>query len=151
MYVWYWLISNHKKGKQHRWIISWYVQCLFAKSYMMSSSRSGLSTFCPVGISLHICPCVVKAQACHQSMLATLAAMKRATTLVNYFYNLSLYHCNSLYPRFNEVESGVYWFHPVHLSVRPSVNRIVSALYRNNTCWIHFIFTHLIKQLVCRV
>ena len=24
-------------------------------------------------------------------------------------------------PRFNEVERGVYWFHLVHLSIRPSV------------------------------
>ena len=34
-----------------------------------------------------------------------------------------------LYPRFNEVERGVYWFHLVRLSVCPSVDRIVSALY----------------------
>ena len=40
-------------------------------------------------------------------------------------------------PRFNEVERGVYWYHlvrlsvclSVRLSVRPSVDRIVSALY----------------------
>ena len=32
-------------------------------------------------------------------------------------------------PRFNKVERGVYWYHPVHLSVCPSVDRIVSALY----------------------
>ena len=32
-------------------------------------------------------------------------------------------------PRFNEVESGLYRFHLVHLSVCPSVDRIVSALY----------------------
>ena len=30
---------------------------------------------------------------------------------------------------FNEVESGVYWFHLVRLSLCPSVDRIVSALY----------------------
>ena len=35
----------------------------------------------------------------------------------------------SLYPRFNEVERGVYWYHLVRLSVCPSVDRIVSALY----------------------
>ena len=34
-----------------------------------------------------------------------------------------------LYPRFNEVDRGVYWYHLVRLSVRPSVDRIVSALY----------------------
>ena len=34
-----------------------------------------------------------------------------------------------IYPRFNEVEKGLYWFHLVHLSVCPSVDRIVSALY----------------------
>ena len=34
-----------------------------------------------------------------------------------------------LHPRFNEVESGVYWLHLVRLSVSPSVDRIVSALY----------------------
>ena len=32
--------------------------------------------------------------------------------------------------RFNEVERGVYWYHLVRLSVCPSVDRIVSALYR---------------------
>ena len=32
-------------------------------------------------------------------------------------------------PRFNEVDRGVYWYHLVRLSVCPSVNRIVSALY----------------------
>ena len=31
--------------------------------------------------------------------------------------------------RFNEVERGVYWYHLVRLSVCPSVDRIVSALY----------------------
>ena len=34
-----------------------------------------------------------------------------------------------LTPGFKEVERGVYWFHLVHLSVRPSVDRIMSALY----------------------
>ena len=37
--------------------------------------------------------------------------------------------CGLLYPRFNEVERGLYWFHIVRLSVCPSVDRIVSALY----------------------
>ena len=32
-------------------------------------------------------------------------------------------------PHFNEVERGVYWYHLVRLSVCPSVDRIVSALY----------------------
>ena len=32
-------------------------------------------------------------------------------------------------PCFNEVERGVYWYHLVRLSVCPSVDRIVSALY----------------------
>ena len=32
-------------------------------------------------------------------------------------------------PRFNEVDRGVYWYHLVRLSVCPSVDRIVSALY----------------------
>ena len=31
--------------------------------------------------------------------------------------------------RFNEVERGVYWYHLVRLSVCPSVDRIVFALY----------------------
>ena len=30
--------------------------------------------------------------------------------------------------RFNEVERGVYWFHVVRPSVRPSVDRMVSIL-----------------------
>ena len=52
-------------------------------------------------------------------------------------------------PCFNEVERGVYWFHVVC----PSVDIIVSLFIFHNTCWIHFIFTHLIKQLqkVCWV
>ena len=36
---------------------------------------------------------------------------------------------NNYTPRFNEVERGVYWYHLVCLSVCPSVDRIVSALY----------------------
>ena len=44
---------------------------------------------------------------------------------------------------------GVYWFHSVRLSVPPSVRpsvlcRLCSAY---SSGWIHFIFTHLIKQL----
>ena len=38
-------------------------------------------------------------------------------------------HVSYYTPRFNEVERGVYWFHLVRLSVCPSVDRIVSALY----------------------
>ena len=34
-----------------------------------------------------------------------------------------------LYPSLNEVERGVYWFHLVRLSVRPSTDRILSALF----------------------
>ena len=52
---------------------------------------------------------------------------------------------------------GVYWFHSVRLSVRPSVPRPsripcpLCSFYSSG--WIHFIFIHLIKQLqkVCRV
>ena len=67
---------------------------------------------------------------------------------------------SSLYPHFNEVERGVYWFHVVRLPVRPSV-RPSARLWTescllcifNNTSRIHFIFTHLIRQLqkMCRV
>ena len=32
-------------------------------------------------------------------------------------------------PRFNKVETGVYWFHLVRPSIRPWVDRIVSTLY----------------------
>ena len=41
-------------------------------------------------------------------------------------YALLLRHYTT---RFNEVERGVYWYHLVRLSVCPSVDRIVSALY----------------------
>ena len=59
-------------------------------------------------------------------------------------------------PRFNEVERGVYWFHLVRLSVCPSVRLWTESCplcIFNNTCRIHFIFAHLIKQLQkdCRV
>ena len=57
----------------------------------------------------------------------------------DFFKCLCLYSRVSLYcrmslnnyytPRFNEVERGVYWYHLVRLSVCPSVDRIVSALY----------------------
>ena len=50
-------------------------------------------------------------------------------------------------PCFNEVEKGVYWFHLVRLSIYPSVclwtESCLLCIF-NNTCWIHFIFTHLI-------
>ena len=53
-------------------------------------------------------------------------------------------------PRFNKVERGVYtyWFH--RLSVRPSVRLWTESCplcIFNNTCRIHFILAHLIKQL----
>ena len=69
-------------------------------------------------------------------------------------YLLPLLAAHSSYTlHFNEVERGVYWFHLVSLSVCPSVDRIVSALYLQQYSSIHFIFAHLIKQLqkVCRV
>ena len=51
-------------------------------------------------------------------------------------------------PRFNEVERGYTGF---TLSACPSVDKIVSALYLHNTRRIHFILTHLIKQIqLCR-
>ena len=58
--------------------------------------------------------------------------------------------------RFNEVERGVYWYHLVRLSVRPSVRLWTESCPLHifkNTHRIHFIFAHLIKQLqkVCRV
>ena len=66
--------------------------------------------------------------------------------------------CQPLYifiPRFNEVDRGVYWYHLVRLSVRPSVRLWTESCplcIFNNTHRIHFIFAHLIKQLkVCRV
>ena len=64
--------------------------------------------------------------------------------------------CGLLYPRFNEVERGVYWFHLVRLSVRPSVRLGTESCplcIFNNTCRTHFILAHLIKPLqkVCRV
>ena len=45
---------------------------------------------------------------------------------------------------------GVYWFHLVHLSVCPLVRLWTESCplcIFHNTCWIHFIFTHLIKQI----
>ena len=60
-------------------------------------------------------------------------------------------------PPHNEVVGGVYWFHSVRPSVRPSVtcpSRIPCPLCSFfSSGWIHFIFIHLIKQLqkVCRV
>ena len=60
-------------------------------------------------------------------------------------------------PRFNEVERGVYWFHFVRPSVSPSVCPSVrlwtESCPLHNISRIHFIFTHLIKQLqkVCHV
>ena len=47
--------------------------------------------------------------------------MRRIYFLLSHPYNYT--------PRFNEVERGVYWYHLVCLSVCPSVDRIVSALY----------------------
>ena len=64
-------------------------------------------------------------------------------------------------PRFNEVERGVYWYHLVRPSVRPSDRCPSVRLWTEscplcvfkNTHRIHFIFAHLIKQLqkVCRM
>ena len=61
-----------------------------------------------------------------------------------------------LYPSLNKVEGGILFSHCP--SVRPSVceqNRVraVSSTNNDNTRRIHFMFTHLIKQLqkVCRV
>ena len=50
--------------------------------------------------------------------------------LTNYHQlNQCWYTVSHYTPRFNEVERGVYWYHLVRLSVSPSVDRIVSALY----------------------
>ena len=64
----------------------------------------------------------------------------------------------SLYPRFNEVERGVYWFHLVRLSNGPSVRlrlwtESCPLCIFKKTPQIHFIFAHLIKQLqkVCHM
>ena len=52
---------------------------------------------------------------------------KWASGFVNVYFP---YNRSSNYtPCFNEVERGVYWYHLVRLSVCPSVDRIVSALY----------------------
>ena len=54
-----------------------------------------------------------------------------------------------LYSSFNKVEKVYVGF---VLSVRPSVDGIVSALFFHNNSQIHFKFTHVIEQfLVCRV
>ena len=65
--------------------------------------------------------------------------------------NIMIYYYT---PRFNEVESGVYWDHLVRLSVHPSVRPSVRLWTEwcplcifNNTHRIHFIFAHLVKQL----
>ena len=56
---------------------------------------------------------------------------------------LHMWHLLSLY---NEVVVGVYWFHSVRLSVRPScIPCPLCSAYSSG--WIHFIFIHLIKQL----
>ena len=60
------------------------------------------------------------------------------------FWIIILYH--------NKVDRGVYWFHSVCPSIRPS--RIPCPLCSAySSSWIHFIFIHLIKQLqkICRV
>ena len=45
-----------------------------------------------------------------------------------------------------EGATGHHFVDPsAHPSVCPSVDRIVSVLYFYNTCWIHFIYTQLIK------
>ena len=44
----------------------------------------------------------------------------------------------------------IYWFHLVRLSVRRSVRLWTESCplcIFHNTCWTHFIFAHLIKQL----
>ena len=64
--------------------------------------------------------------------------------------------CTLLYPRFNEVERGAYWFHLVRLSICLSVRLWTESCpvcIFKNTRRIHFIFAHLIRQLqkVCHV
>ena len=72
-------------------------------------------------------------------------------------YQFVLFYVTPNYTsHFNEVESGVYWFHLVHPAVRPAVRLWTESCplcIFNNTRRIHFIFTHLIKQLqkVCCV
>ena len=75
-------------------------------------------------------------------------------------YSITIFHEEDLQifytPRFNEVDRGVYWYHLVRLSVRPSVRLWTESCplcIFKNTHRIHFIFAHLIKQLqkVCRV
>ena len=63
----------------------------------------------------------------------------------------SYFHDQLLYPHFNEVMNGVILVSPCP-SVRLWTESCPLCIF-NNTCWIHFIFTHLIKQLqkVCHV
>ena len=66
-------------------------------------------------------------------------------TLMNYWNKVSLF-----YPRFNEVERGVYWFHLVRLSVCPSVclwTESCPLCIFNNTRRIHWNFGKFFKFL----
>ena len=86
--------------------------------------------------------------------LACLCLVSQQLSCVDFYKNVLLFCFYT--PCFNKVERGEYWFHVVHLSVRPSVllwTESCPLCNLHNTGRIHFIFTHLGKQLqeMCRV
>ena len=56
------------------------------------------------------------------------------------------WHLDCYYPHFNKVERGIYWFHVVCPSICLWTKSCAHYNF-HNTSQIHFIFTHLIKEL----
>ena len=84
------------------------------------------------------------------------SGIRLAFSCVSVITQCGHYHLRLVIPPHNKVVGGVYWFHSIRSSVRPSVHpsRILCPLCSAySSGWIHFIFTHLIKQLqkMCRM
>ena len=68
-------------------------------------------------------------------------------------------HCHTICnytPGFNEVESGVYWFHLVRLSLRPSVcgqnrARSVSPILAGSIWYLHILSSNIRMFVACEV
>ena len=88
---------------------SWLLLLFLASYWLLDMCSVSLLTIFSLTLEMDNCPI------CSRSVLPQAKQVKYAVC----YYT----------PRFNEVERGVYWYHLVRLSICPSVDRIVSALY----------------------
>ena len=119
MWVWYTCISNFSEWTDLQTQAAW----CWEKAHQVGTSSKWLTTL----ITRFMGPTWGPPGAARTQvgpMLAPWILLSGYSPASFYMVKFAIYT-----PRFNEVERGVYWYHLVRLSVCPSVDRIVSALY----------------------